>query len=691
MRLTFLILSNPRSILVSGVYLHEWEHLMEKHSKTISRRAFGILSVKISAGLVTLLSGCLPISQKKKSSENPITCSGNILADEYEYIIVGSGAGGGPLAANLARKGHRVLLMEAGGDIDNDNYKIPLFHTLASEDPEMRWDFFVRHYEDNEKSHKDTKFSKQHDGVFYPRSGTLGGCTAHNAMVFIYPHNSDWDYIANLTGDSSWKSGNMRKYFERLEDCQYVDRPKKHGDNPTRHGFRGWLATSVARKDVILNVIKDRQLRKLIFKTVATLLKQDVGSLSDILKLRIDPNDWRNVKLSAEGLCVMPLTTRNGQRVGTREYIKAVEQACAGNLSIKLHALVTRVILDKNHTATGVEYLEGKQLYKAKRSPKQPDGNGIKHQIKATREVILCGGAFNTPQLLMLSGIGRAKDLRKHGIDVQIDLPGVGENLQDRYEVGIVSEMNKDFSLLKDVTFKSPLAGDEPDSVYRDWQQGKGIYSANGRVVSFIKRSQSTLAEPDLFIFGMPGNFKGYYPGYSKDAIKGHNYFTWAILKAHTRNTAGTVRLKSKDPQDVPDINFSYFDEGNDISGEDLKSVVEGVNFVRQLNKRIDKHIKTEVVPGDSVQTQSELSDFIKYNAWGHHASCTCKIGLASDPMAVLDSKFRVIGSRNLRVVDASIFPKIPGFFIVSAIYMVSEKASDIIHQDTMTTDQLKN
>ena len=139
---------------------------MTKYTRGLTRRSFGQLCVKSGAGLTALLSGCVRLAQQGKSEAVPITCSDSDLADEYEYIIVGSGAGGGPLAANLARKGHRVLLMEAGGDIDNDNYKIPLFHPLASEDPEMRWDFFVRHYEDQEKSLKDSKFSKQHDGVF---------------------------------------------------------------------------------------------------------------------------------------------------------------------------------------------------------------------------------------------------------------------------------------------------------------------------------------------------------------------------------------------------------------------------------------------------------------------------------------------------------------------------------------------
>lgn len=662
---------------------------MEKNINGITRRAFGKLCAKTGIGLAVFLSGCTRIIKGKSPDPESITCANATLYDEYDYVIVGSGAGGGPLAANLARKGYKVLLMEAGGDYEDDNYKVPLFHPLASEDPEMRWDFFVRHYKDDEKSRKDCKYSNQHGGVLYPRAGTLGGCTAHNAMVLVYPHNSDWDYIAKVSGDSSWGSSNMRKYFERLENCQYVDRPKKLSNNPSRHGFDGWLTTNVAGKDTILSVIKDKQLRKLIFKSVAEALKQKVGWWQDILERRLDPNDWRRVKVSAEGLCLMPLTTSKGQRAGTREYIKKVKQDCPGNLTVKLHAFVTRVILDENNTATGVEYLEGKRIYRADRSPSQNNDDGIKRHIKASREVILCGGAFNTPQLLMLSGIGPAKVLQEQGIEIRIDLPGVGENLQDRYEVGIVTEMKKDFSILEGATFKGPEPGETPDPLYEEWTKGKGIYSTNGPVVSFIKKSLPEHPEPDLFIFGMPGYFKGYYPDYSIDATKEQNYFTWAILKAHTNNTAGTVKLKSNNPLDVPDINFRYFDEGNDISGEDLQSVVEGMKFVRQLNSRADRYIKKEAVPGKQVKTQSDLEDFVKYNSWGHHASCTCKMGSKSDSMAVVDSRLRVFGAHNLRVVDASIFPKIPGFFIVSAIYMVSEKTSDLIHEDAVEADKM--
>ena len=144
------------------------------------------------------------------------------------------------------------------------------------------------------------------------------------------------------------------------------------------------------------------------------------------------------------------------------------------------------------------------------------------------------------------------------------------------------------------------------------------------------------------------------------------------------------MRLKSNDPQDVPYINFRYFEEGSDTTGKDLASVVQGVKFVRAINRRTDKFIKQEVVPGSAVQSDKEIAEFVKYNAWGHHASCSCKIGPKDDKRAVVDSRFRVHGTENLRIVDASVFPKIPGFFIVSAIYMISEKASDVIHEDAV-------
>jgi choline dehydrogenase-like flavoprotein len=154
------------------------------------------------------------------------------------------------------------------------------------------------------------------------------------------------------------------------------------------------------------------------------------------------------------------------------------------------------------------------------------------------------------------------------------------------------------------------------------------------------------------------------------------DYMTWVVLKAHTRNRTGTVRLRSTDPRDTPAIEFNYFKQGGE---QDLQAMLEGVRYVRELNKTLqDERAIFEEVPGPGIDSDEKLAEFIRKNAWGHHASCTCAIG---DPAndGVVSSDFRVHGVERLRIVDASVFPKIPGFFIASATYTIAEKAADVI------------
>jgi choline dehydrogenase-like flavoprotein len=162
------------------------------------------------------------------------------------------------------------------------------------------------------------------------------------------------------------------------------------------------------------------------------------------------------------------------------------------------------------------------------------------------------------------------------------------------------------------------------------------------------------------------------------------NYLTWVVLKAHTRNRTGVVTLCSADPRDMPLIDFKYFAEGG---SEDLDAVVDGIRFVRRVTEQIRKEglIEEEEVPGDNCQTDEELRQFVRRCCWGHHASCTCPIG-SPDQNGVLTSDFRVHGTRGLRVVDASVFPRTPGFFIVSAVYMIGEKAASVILADADRT-----
>jgi choline dehydrogenase len=377
-----------------------------------------------------------------------------------------------------------------------------------------------------------------------------------------------------------------------------------------------------------------------------------------------------------------PLNIRNGRRLGARERVQWAQQAFPDNLQVRTGALVTRVLLDDNNRALGVEYLAGVHLYQA--DPLcDPNREGARVQVMASREVILAGGAFNTPQLLQLSGIGPGELLRAHGIAVRVDLPGVGENLQDRYEVSVVNRMKRPFDLLDGATMVPPGPGEEPDPHYRKWQtRGKGIYTTNGAVMAVIRKSSPDALDPDLFLFGLLTDFRGYYRGYSKRAQAAHDYFSWTILKGHTRNTAGWVRIRSADPREPPEINFRYFEEGNDRDGRDLEAMVDAVEFARSMSAGFGGRIEEEEVPGTGVTTREEIRRFVQDEAWGHHASCSCRIGPPDDPMAVVDSGFRVHGTRNLRVVDASVFPRVPGLFIVSAVYMIAEKASDLILAD---------
>jgi choline dehydrogenase len=632
---------------------------------------------------------------------------------QHDFIIVGSGAGGGPLAANLALAGFSVLLIEAGEDDINDNYEIPALHPRSTEDPKFSWEFFVKHYDDDNQPERDPKYHKQglfpgSPGIFYPRATGLGGCTIHHAMITVYPHESDWNHIYKLVGDDSWNAENMRKYFdERIANPQYengskllklLEKPdptaivsgwlKKashavKGENATK---KGWLSISQADPKLLAGDIHG------IFKVVVAAFKTAKHKPYSLKAMpQLNPNHLDVAEKNLEGINVIPISVHQGKRVGSRERIvsarkKLQKQADQGHktgrLDIATNTLATRVVFDDDNRKRiiGVECLTGKALYHA-RHHEVPPGI-VKKTIlyTAQKEVILCGGAFNTPQLLMLSGIGPAEELQRPEINIKvcIDSPKVGTNLQDRYEVGVVARAAKPFKLLDGAEFRGSA---KPDKHYNIWKnnKGEGLYGTNGSVLGIIKRSstQAKSDPPDLYIFGVPGFFRGYEIGYS-DKAYAKDHFTWAVLKGHTNNRSGYVKLRSKDPLDPPEIHFKYFEESGLTESEkeeDIQSVIDGVEFVQKINERLVKEgIISEIVapkPGD------DLKKFVTDNAWGHHASCTCAIGPEEND--VLDKDFLVRGTENLRVVDASVFPRIPGLFILSSVYMISEKASDVI------------
>ncbi|MEO8707393.1 MAG: GMC oxidoreductase [Kofleriaceae bacterium] len=610
------------------------------------------------------------------TAPDPFKHLGDLETREFEYIVVGSGAGGGPLAANLARQGHSVLLLEAGKETGGKTEsQIPAFHPTATETPDLAWWYFVEHYGDKARQQQDSKITDE--GILYPRGGTLGGSTAVNALITVAPKNSDWDGIATLTGDDSWSAANMRKNYDRV----------------TR-----WL--SIERQQVPADALFDGSLMAILtaaFKVSSERGADGAPPISDDPLLNIFPIfSYLQKDINAEtmagrpgGVFQFPLASKKAVRNGTREYlISTARDARRFPLRIKTQALVTKVVFDDvpdadgNWKATGVEFLDGASLYAADLTSNAAPAEPRTIRVKATREVILSAGAFNTPQLLMLSGIGNRAELAQVGIDAKVDAPGVGTNLQDRYEVGVVSELSKEFSALRRCTYTT----DDKDPCFRDWQKGRGAYTSNGGTISILMKSSPSQPEPDLHIFGLPGVFKGYAPGYSVEANATKNHFTWLILKGHTQNRGGTVKLKSANPRERPAINFHYFDDGDVDQGQDvndLTAVVNGVEFVRKIAGRSDQldlfTTTKEVWPGAVANDRQKVGAWVKKEAWGHHASCSAAIGADSDPNAVLDSKFRVRGTAGLRVVDASVFPRIPGTFIVVPTYMVSEKATDTI------------
>jgi choline dehydrogenase len=303
---------------------------------------------------------------------------------------------------------------------------------------------------------------------------------------------------------------------------------------------------------------------------------------------------------------------------------------------------------------------------------------------------------------LQLSGIGDPALLDSIGIKTVIPLSGVGKNLQDRYEIGVVNKFNNKFK-----TYNHIDPGKSYDPGLLEWfdaiQSGNpdsAKYSSTGAVIAFLKRSSyaSEVEDPsDLCIFGMPGAFTGYRPGYALDSLV-PRCFSWVILKGYSQNKAGKVEITSNSPFERPNISFNYFQEDKD--SRDINALQDAVRFVRKINSThfiakdqsdvVSMHGVSEMTPGKSPKGHEtlidgdELKDWIRGHAWGHHASCTNKMGV--DPAqddSVIDKDFRVFNTENLRVVDASSFPKIPGLYIATPIYMISEKAADVILADT--------
>ncbi|KAI0478107.1 choline dehydrogenase [Xylaria cf. heliscus] len=661
-------------------------------------------------------------------------------AKEYEYIVVGSGAGGSPVAANLARAGHSVLLIDAGGDYGNlRQVDAPALANPASERNEVSWGFFVHHYADEAKSLTDRKLSYLTPdgeyysgrnppegstvlGNFYPRYGGLGGCTEHNALVGLLPTKNDLGYIANITNDPTWELSNIRKYYDKIANAQYLNPNEKSGylnlninpDSIAAQDVKLFSSLIGAAKGFGVNPKAVNAAYKALNETIAKAIKEGIDPYTELLPLNLTTaitDAWANVvahdansaapnRDTAKLFARLPETIDNVnyRRSSPRDFVynTATAKNADGSkkypLDIALHTLVTKVTF-ANKTcggkprANGVEYLFGESLYRADPRAGKED-TGKPGSVKATKEVIVAGGAFNSPQILKLSGVGPKEELEKFGIPVVVDLPGVGTNLQDRLEVSVNAQFPTNFTRIIDCAF---LAVEEDPCwiQYADPKNkgaAKGAYASSGNYFgAFWTSSYSEDGEQDLWIGGFPGTFNGFYPGYSSNAATAtfKNYWSWLILKAHTRNRAGTVQLQSANPRDVPLITFHSLYEGltKEEADKDSYALVEGIRMAQSFyaNTPNVDGLPVQWWPPTNTSTDEQLHEWITEEAWGHHASCSNPIGADNDPKAVLDTNFKVRGTSGLRVVDASVFPKIPGTFISLPILLIAEKASEVI------------
>ncbi|KAI1428609.1 GMC oxidoreductase [Xylaria sp. FL1777] len=578
--------------------------------------------------------------------------TGAAQATEYDYIVVGSGPGGGPLAVNLAKAGYSVFLIEAG-----DASTATGFGQYPSS---ITWDFFVNHYPEgdprnNQYSHLTWKTPEGRYwvgqtgapagskilGVYYPRGATLGGSSMINAMCTWLPSDSDWNYVYELTGDATWKAENMRNIFTKIEHNNYM--PK----GTAGHGFDGFFQTLMGAK---LQAQRGPLSGNKVMAAYASSLNLTM-SMSDLLQR--DPNELtatRDTTSSIYGLVQHQYT--NGGRYSSRDYIQAAQQNASIPLTVSLNSLATRVLFDTTAAAavpraTGVEYLEGKSLYAAD-SRRAASATGTRKTVTARREVIVSGGTFNSPQLLMLSGVGPADHLRQFNISVVKDLPGVGQNMMDNQEMPIV---------------------------------GSGSAGTGDAGVAMIRTSHPAYGnERDMFLMGGQGFlFRGFWPDNQTARLPADppQPYGVSMVKGSSVNNKGWVKLRSANPQDTPEINFNHYAAGAEY---DLAAMKDVIAWVRRIYLGIG--IKPQEPPCSGTPDAAgacgaDDDAWLHKQTFGHHPTSTNRIGAANDSMAVLDSKFRVRGVAGLRVVDASAFARIPGVFPVVSTFLISQKASD--------------